>query len=253
MKNAIAKWRADGCPSDGVRIKVPPPASVNVQVPNVLATNQNRDQRLETAGCMHNGALAKCIVIPIPLGADFPALGKNRRQSIKLRSPQRATFGGAPDCPEGCGAAQSTEGQTLRFDWHPVTLSFALTYNKLQGQTLHKIILNLNKTPRALKGLTFNHFYVGLSRAKTKMGIRFMPFYSNRGKHDHLFTKKHCSDLVRYLQGFAPPTWVYHPPTHGYEQSKKQPRTPRQHKRRQQLQPTTAGASKKRQRAPPHK
>ena len=57
----------------------------------------------------------------------------------------------------------SKKKHILNYEAHPVTISFALTYHKMQGQTLEKIILDLNKPAPGSGGLTLKHIYVGVS------------------------------------------------------------------------------------------
>lgn len=51
---------------------------------------------------------------------------------------------------------------------------FALTYFKVQGQTLRKIILDLNHRP-STRYLTFQALYTGLSRPQDGNGYRLVP------------------------------------------------------------------------------
>lgn len=54
-------------------------------------------------------------------------------------------------------------------------LRFALTIHKFQGQTVIRIILDLNNRPNQLGKLNFFGFYVGISRAKFGKNLRVLP------------------------------------------------------------------------------
>ena len=58
----------------------------------------------------------------------------------------------------------------------PITLCYALTYNKCQGQTLNSVVLDTRYNPNM--PLTFEAFYVGLTRVRTSENIRFLPMNS---------------------------------------------------------------------------
>ena len=62
------------------------------------------------------------------------------------------------------------------FRKHPVDLLFAVTYHKLQGVTLEKLILSINKHPNYLLRLALSSLYVGLSRVKKLEDIRVLPY-----------------------------------------------------------------------------
>ena len=195
VDNLIADQRKSGIVS-GATIKVPVPESINVAVPSVLATDDNIGERVAVTDCTHvspSGALvlAQCIVIPIPLLHKCPNAGPRKHFEAKL--PRAAT----------AGFLSGTKFDMLKYEAHPVTISFALTYHKLQGQTLSKLILDLNKAPKGAGALSLRHVYVGMSRVKTANGLRILPFVSGGNQHGHLLSKKHCPNLITYLSGFA--------------------------------------------------
>ena len=51
-----------------------------------------------------------------------------------------------------------------------------MTYHKLQGVTLEKLILSINKHPNYLLRLALSSLYVGLSRVKKLEDIRVLPY-----------------------------------------------------------------------------
>ena len=51
-------------------------------------------------------------------------------------------------------------------------LLFAVTYHKLQGLTLNKLILTINKHPNRLLRLVLSSLYVGISRVHNMGEVR---------------------------------------------------------------------------------
>ena len=62
------------------------------------------------------------------------------------------------------------------FRKHPVDLLFAVTYHKLQGVTLAKLILSISKHPNYLLRLVLSSLYVGISRVKKLDNTRVLPY-----------------------------------------------------------------------------
>jgi hypothetical protein len=50
----------------------------------------------------------------------------------------------------------------------PLRLAYSMTYNKGQGQTFHKTLLDITTSPFA-----HGHFYVGDSRVRSSTNVRF--------------------------------------------------------------------------------
>jgi hypothetical protein len=65
--------------------------------------------------------------------------------------------------------------QTVRVRYHsfPYELGFAITYHKVQGQTLRKAILDLRKPCSA--SLKLQSLYVGISRVQQSDHMRILP------------------------------------------------------------------------------
>ena len=80
------------------------------------------------------------------------------------------------------------------FRKHPVDLLFAVTYHKLQGVTLDKLILSINKHPCPKLRLVLSSLYVGLSRVHKWDDIRVLPYTSE--DVDYLITLK-FDDLLK--------------------------------------------------------
>jgi hypothetical protein len=55
-----------------------------------------------------------------------------------------------------------------------VELGFCVTYHKVQGRTVDKIVLDLGDNPRA--PLTFHHLWVGMTRVRQQADLRRLPF-----------------------------------------------------------------------------
>jgi hypothetical protein len=74
----------------------------------------------------------------------------------------------------------------VRFKTFGVELAFALTFHKVQGQTLNRVILDLNHRPGSGKNIDFAALFVGLSRVRKSDHIRLIPF---RGKTEGFLKK----------------------------------------------------------------
>ena len=90
----------------------------------------------------------------------------------------------------------------LKYEAHPITISFAMTYHKLQGQTRAKIILDFNQPAPHSGTLTLKHMYVGMSRVTSGKGLRVLPYVDERSSKQHIRSKRVCEKLTRYLSGF---------------------------------------------------
>ena len=123
--------------------------------------------------------MAQCIVILIPLLHKCPYAGPRKHFEAKL--PRAAT----------AGFLSSTKFDMLKYEAHSVTISFALTYHKLQGQTLSKLILDLNKASKGAGALSLRHVYVGMSRVKTTNCLRILPFVSGGNQHANAGPRPH--------------------------------------------------------------
>ena len=90
---------------------------------------------------------------------------------------------------------------TVQFSEFGVDLAWSMTYHKIQGVTLRKILLDLNKPPFGVKNLDFYGFLVGLSRVREGKYIRILPLqpFSNL---DHLRKLGPSKELVVWLKGF---------------------------------------------------
>ena len=71
---------------------------------------------------------------------------------------------------------------------HPVDLLFAVTYHKLQGVTLDKLILAINKHPNYRLRLVLSSLYVGISRVHKLKEVRVLPYTAE--DVDYLITLK---------------------------------------------------------------
>ena len=83
---------------------------------------------------------------------------------------------------------------------HRVEFGFVVTFHKVQGKTLNKVILELNKRPFQ-PSLTFNMLLVALSRVKSREGIRIVKLRTGNNL-DYLKQLKRDSDLRIWLAGF---------------------------------------------------
>lgn len=82
---------------------------------------------------------------------------------------------------------------SLSFRDFPLELAYAITFHKVQGQTLDRAIVDLNNRPSAICNPCFSCFYVGISRVKKGSHIKLFPFTAN-GTRERLETLKKDTD-----------------------------------------------------------
>ena len=56
----------------------------------------------------------------------------------------------------------------------PITCGFAITVDKVQGQTLDRVIIALSEREHKLMNFTYSCFYVGMSRVKVGDHLRIL-------------------------------------------------------------------------------
>ena len=79
-----------------------------------------------------------------------------------------------------------------------VELAFAVTYHKVQGQTLSKVVLELNRHPAGLGSISFESLYVGMTRTRNAADTFIMP---PRGEGlSYLADKRPSTELMTWLQ-----------------------------------------------------
>ena len=78
---------------------------------------------------------------------------------------------------------------------------FAVTYHKLQGLTLKKLILSINKHPNHLLRLALSSLYVGISRVKHLHDIRVLPYGDE--DVDYLASLQFDDLLKAWLQNYT--------------------------------------------------
>jgi hypothetical protein len=99
---------------------------------------------------------------------------------------------------QSVGDNVTLDDQKMFYKSHQYDLAFAVTFHKVQGQTVNKIILDLNKRPGALGSLDFHAIYVGLTRVAYRDDIRILPCHD--GNHfQHLLNLKPNSNLKEWL------------------------------------------------------
>ena len=75
-------------------------------------------------------------------------------------------------------------------------LAFSMTYHKIQGQTVNKIILDINKN--STRKLDLPSLYVDISRVRNHKDMCILPLKS----HDHLLKLSNDPDLVKWWTCF---------------------------------------------------
>jgi hypothetical protein len=85
------------------------------------------------------------------------------------------------------GPISTTTFKMFGFD---VELGFSVTFHKIQGQTIDKLVIDLNKRPKELGHLSINAVFVALSRVRTSQSIRLVPRHSTNS-FDYLYKLKY--------------------------------------------------------------
>ena len=89
----------------------------------------------------------------------------------------------------------------MTFRKHPVDLLFAVTYHKLQGVTLDKLVLTINKHPNRLLRLVLSSLYVGISRVHHLSEVRVLPY--NDEDVDYLVNLKFDDLLSAWIKNYT--------------------------------------------------
>ena len=94
-------------------------------------------------------------------------------------------------------------GAKLNMRQHPVTLLFAVTPFKVQGQTTPRLILDLrHKKGKSLKNLSFEDIYVAISRVEKTDHLRII--MSNDDKTDHITRLRRPIHFSRWMNCYTP-------------------------------------------------
>jgi len=93
------------------------------------------------------------------------------------------------------------EATTVNIQPHPVTMSFAFTFHKVEGQTLAKVVVDVNPRPFA-PHLLHSGLFTAISRVRRSENIRFMPLQPGCKDLNHLLKLRPPDDLYEWLDGF---------------------------------------------------
>ena len=94
-------------------------------------------------------------------------------------------------------------GAKLNMRQHPVTLLFAVTPFKVQGQTTPRLILDLRyKEGRSLRNLGFEDIYVAISRLQKADHLRII--MSDDGRTDHITRLRRPIHFSRWMNCYTP-------------------------------------------------
>ena len=84
---------------------------------------------------------------------------------------------------------------------HPLSLLFAVTYHKLQGLNMDRIVLSINKHPNQKLRLALSSLYVGASRVHDIDKLRVLPFWKEDA--DYLKSLKVDPLLKLWFQNYT--------------------------------------------------
>jgi hypothetical protein len=158
----------------GEVIMIPVPYSINVEIKFKDKEKNERIQRWPDNLTLQPGSEheAKAVVIPLLLKIDLKGI-KFKKTNLGYRD-------------------------------HLVDLAFAMTFHKIQGQTVDKVILDINIRPGShdrMAALDFFGLYVGMSRIKTSMNLRILPPQPGKDFR-HIQWLKCDAHLKRWMRGY---------------------------------------------------
>ena len=104
--------------------------------------------------------------------ADAPSFNNARPPIIPVPGKGKTIFTFGPNIVDG---RRHQKSRALLASTSGFELGFGVTFHKMQGKTVDKIILCLNKTPRSLGTLTCAGLYVGLTRVRRNADMRVFP------------------------------------------------------------------------------
>jgi len=87
-------------------------------------------------------------------------------------------------------------------------LGFAVTIHKLQGLTLNKLIIQLNRPPTGKNQMTFEGFLVALSRVRNQESIRRLPILPGQNIN-YLKELRSPFKLKQWMQGIDSSTGLW--------------------------------------------
>ena len=88
-------------------------------------------------------------------------------------------------------------------------MGFSVTFEKVQGQTLPKVVLDFNERRNFVPKVYFEGLLVGLSRVRHGNDFRVLPLLPAQS-FNHLLKLKPARSLVHWLSGFDDTTGVWH-------------------------------------------
>ena len=211
--------------SPGTLIEIPVPVSVNVRVPSLdsehwcsnpnlneayleIIENCAFDVKLNRTETIITDVRAKDIITSrntrnIRVGSDISIIQNGttvRGEVIKIRNHVVIPQFLQPDRKPL--KLQTSSGQlSIYYSNHTLELGFAITFHKVQGRTMQKLILDINYRPgknHLIGNLDFFGFYVGFTRVSNSKNIRKLPPYSNLS-FSYLQSLKPTSDLVAWM------------------------------------------------------
>ena len=98
-------------------------------------------------------------------------------------------------------------GGSIKVKSHALEPAFAITFHKLQGKTISKVILDLRKRPgtgAGIKDVSFEGLYVGWTRVRKGADIRVIPPQDGANDaFDHLMKLGPSAHLISWLNGFV--------------------------------------------------
>ena len=146
-----------------------PPVSVNV----TLSSADHRD-RFSASDTL----VPQQLVIPMFLS---PFLQADALKPWELLHRQRDPF------------------KSISFLTHSLDPRYAITYHKIQGQTVNRLIIDLNKWPHAK--LLHSHILVGLTRVRDMAHCRTVPLLPGQTRK-HLWKLRADPEMLAFLCGF---------------------------------------------------
>ena len=127
--------------------------------------------------------------------------GEPHLQKIQARYEDVTLPGISPTAKQKKMGTSSIKRTTLKL--HSVSPLFAVTFHKLQGQTLPKVVLMLNKKKsKTMPDVTLTGLHVGLTRVQAASDMRIWPVHDTQSDTNYLLSLRYPSYLVLWNSAY---------------------------------------------------
>jgi hypothetical protein len=154
----------------------------NVLAKDIITSRLTRNIRVGSdISVKHNASMVRGEIIKVRDHVVIPQFLKQERKPLKVQ--------------------YGSEQFTIHYSTHTLELGFAITFHKVQGRTMPKLILDLNHRPgkkNNISNLDYFGFYVGFTRVSHSSNIRKLSSYTS-SSFSYLHDLKPSSDLLEWM------------------------------------------------------